>query len=99
MSSNKKLCLRSDQKRQSFGERICDDLCEEILQYLSFEDKLRLECVSKQFQRTVFVKHYHLNVDINSAEETLLERYETLFKKCHKIKSITFEDNLDETSF
>ena len=46
-------CLRCElQNRQSFSDRICDDLCEEILQYLSLEDKLKLEGVSKQFQRT-----------------------------------------------
>ena len=60
MSSNKRLCLRSNSlkstKRQSFDERICDDLSEVILQYLSIEDKLKFESVSKQFQRTVFVK-------------------------------------------
>ena len=52
------------QKRKSFSERICDDLCEEILQYLSLEDKLRLQCVSKQFQRTVFRRQYELYINI-----------------------------------
>ena len=41
-------------RRDSFEDRVCDDLCEVILQYLSLEDRLRLECVSKQFQRTAF---------------------------------------------
>ena len=60
---NKKLCLRSNAlNRQSFSDRICDDLCEEILQYLSLEDKLKLEGVSKQFQRTVLKKHYELKI-------------------------------------
>ena len=64
MSLSKKMCLRSDtQKRRSFSERICDDLSEVILQYLSLEGKLRLECVSKQFQRTVFQRHYELKID------------------------------------
>jgi hypothetical protein len=35
-------------KRDSFSGRICDDLCEVLLSYLSFEDKIRFECVSKQ---------------------------------------------------
>ena len=44
-------------KRQSFSERICDDLSEIILQFLPLEDKLKTRmCVSKQFQRTIFVK-------------------------------------------
>ena len=51
------------QNRKSFSDRICDDLCEEILQYLSLEDKLKLEGVSKQFQRTVLKKHYELTIE------------------------------------
>ena len=46
--------------RDSFSDRVCDDLSEVILQYLSLEDKLRLECVSKQFRRTVFQRQYQL---------------------------------------
>ena len=85
MSSNKRLCLRSDSqnshsfsdclvnkfeskednyRRDSFDDRFCDDLSEVILQYLSLEDKLRLECVSKQFQRTVFQRQYELYIDV-----------------------------------
>ena len=61
MSLSKRLCLRSDsQKRQSFSERICDDLSQ-VIQYLLIEDKLRYECVSKQFQRTVFEKQFVLD--------------------------------------
>ena len=32
--------------RDSFDDRICDDLSQEVLKYLSFEDKIRLQCVS-----------------------------------------------------
>ena len=73
---NKKLCLRSNsQKRQSFAVRICDDLCEEILQYLSLEDKLKLEGVSKQFQRTVLKKHNELTIDMNNRTNIKEEKY------------------------
>jgi hypothetical protein len=34
--------------RQTF-HLFCDDICEEILVFLSINDKLRLECVSKMF--------------------------------------------------
>ena len=34
--------------------RFGDDLTEEVLQYLTLEDKIRLECVSKQWQRCVY---------------------------------------------
>ena len=53
-------------RRDSFEDRFCDDLCEEILQYLSLEDKLKLEGVSKYFQRTVFKKHYELVIETKS---------------------------------
>ena len=69
MSLSKELCLRSDsQNSDSFSDRICDDLCEVILQYLSLEDKLRLQCVSKQFERTVFQRQYKLLLNIRSPE-------------------------------
>ena len=32
-------------------DRFGDHLTEEVLQYLTFEDKVRLECVSKQWRR------------------------------------------------
>ena len=51
-------------RRDSFEDRFCDDLCEDILQYLSLEDKLRLQSVSKQFQRTVFQRQYELFVNV-----------------------------------
>ena len=53
-------------RRDSFEDRFCDDLCEEILQYLSLEDKLKLEGVSKQFQRTVLKKHNELTIETNT---------------------------------
>ena len=31
--------IEDNQRRHSFNDRICDDLCEEILKYLSFADK------------------------------------------------------------
>jgi hypothetical protein len=50
-------------KRQSFSDRICDDLCEVLLKYLSFEDKIKFECVSKQFQRCVYNKQFVLDIN------------------------------------
>ncbi|CAG2115074.1 unnamed protein product, partial [Medioppia subpectinata] len=35
-------------------DRFGDDLCALLLSYLSFKNRFRYECVSKQFQRTVF---------------------------------------------
>jgi len=56
--------LRSDtKKRQSFSDRIFVDLCEVLLKCLSFEDKVKFECISKQFQKLVFNKQYIIEID------------------------------------
>ena len=61
MSSDKNLVPKCISKNSdSFDNRICDDLSEVLLQFLPLKDKPRLECVSKQFQRTVFVKQYEI---------------------------------------
>ena len=44
-------------------ERFGDDLTEEVLQYLTFEDKIRLECVSKQWQRCVYQRQTVIAID------------------------------------
>ena len=90
------LCLSNvSQNRQSFSDRICDDLCEEILQYLSLEDKLKFEGVSKQFQRTIFEKHYELTIDTYNGYYLYIEdifidmkSLKVLLKKCPNITSI-----------
>ena len=38
--------------------RFGDDLTEEILQYLTFEDKIAIECVSKQLQRCIYQRQF-----------------------------------------
>ena len=44
-------------------DRLGDDMTEEILQYLTFEDKIRLECVSKQWKRCVFQRQFVIRID------------------------------------
>ncbi|CAG2163785.1 unnamed protein product [Oppiella nova] len=44
-------------------DRFGDDLCELLLSYLPLEDRFRNECVSKQFQRCVFVTLRDLIID------------------------------------
>ena len=39
-------------------DRFGDDLTEAILKYLKFEDKIRLECVSKQWRRFIYNKQF-----------------------------------------
>ena len=55
--------------------RFGDDLTEEVLQYLSFEEEIRLECVSKQWQRCVFGKQYVIGIiDPESYNSNYFER-------------------------
>ena len=121
MSSNKKLCLRSDSqnsdsisdcvvlskednyRRDSFSDRICDDLSEVILQFLSLKDKLRLECVSKQFQRTVFQKQFSMTlysslqsihenqkqIEDKVFETNYLKFIESVLKKCPNLQTMS----------
>ena len=44
--------------RKDSMDRFGDDLTELIVSYLWFEDKVRLECVSKQWRRIVFNKQF-----------------------------------------
>ena len=46
-------------EKNSF-DRFGDDLTELILQYLTFEDKVRLECVSKQWKRCIYQKQFNI---------------------------------------
>ena len=88
MSANKRMCLRSaTEKRQSFSERICDDLCEEILKFLPIEDRFRLEGVSKQFQRTVFKSQNVVSIDFNRNFDDLLKKCK-IFLKCVNVNQI-----------
>ena len=59
---------------KSSFDRFGDDLCELILSYLSFDDKIRAQCVSTQFSRSVYQKQYEL---------TLNEKLFTRFKKSY----------------
>ncbi|CAG2109407.1 unnamed protein product [Medioppia subpectinata] len=57
-------------------DRFGDDLFCILLSYLSLEDRFRCECVSKQFQRTVF------------DSETMTQTMETFAIKCPNIETI-----------
>ena len=89
---------RSDDnyRRNSFEDRICDDLTEVLLQFLSTEDKLRFECVSKQFQRTVYQRQYDLNSFMISSQmkidlgRNFAQILEKLMKKLPNIRSLNY---------
>jgi hypothetical protein len=84
-------------KRDSFSDGICDDLCEVLLKYLSFEDKIKFECVSKQFQRCVYNKHNILKIDFycnyNLLERSSVNKYE------YKLNAMTFKNILNKFKF
>ena len=85
-------------RRDSFSDRICDDLSQVLLQFLSLEDKIRLECVSKQFQRTVFQKQNELILKIEykkcqgeclSYEPNVLRlKYQSLYQRTGIVRHI-----------
>ena len=70
-------------------DRFGDDLTELIVSYLWFEDKVRLECVSKQWRRLVFNKQTELDIDKEETKHSLRRL----------IRSIgTFETSIDRQS-
>ena len=66
---------------KSFSDRICDDLSPVLLQFLSLEDKARLECVSKQFERTVFKRHYELYINVSPKQHKYYLRNKNFGKR------------------
>ena len=81
MCSNKILTIDDNYRRDSFEDRVCDDLCEVLLQFLPIKYKFLFECVSKQFQRNVFQRHEELNsneklISWSLTREEYLTRFE-----------------------
>ncbi|CAG2117504.1 unnamed protein product, partial [Medioppia subpectinata] len=75
-------------------DRFGDDLCALLLSYLSIKDRFQCECVSKQFQRTVFENA----VDITFKDTFIFKTYHrnefktrfftTIARKCPNIQTI-----------
>ena len=92
-------------------DRFGDDMTELILSYLTFEDKIRLECVSKQWQRCVFQKQFVIEViGPKKSQQTrdslgrLIRRknkalnriaLESVLKKCQNITNIHINTTVD----
>jgi len=60
--------------RQSF-HRFCEDLCGEILTFLPIEDKIRLECVSKRFQRCIIRSQKIFELSDNVTSRNNISKY------------------------
>ena len=84
-------------RRDSFCDRFCDDLCPEILQYLSLKDKLRMQCVSKQFQRTVFQRHYELYINTSKIDHKSYLKYKRLYFIRRENKYYYIEDKSSDS--
>ena len=72
MSSLKRLRVNPIPRRDSFDERVCDDLSAVILEFLPIKDKFKFECVSKQFQRKIFDKFIALVMDMKVQQRSFL---------------------------
>ena len=59
-----KLYIKNEKKvyAKDSMDRFGDDLTEEVIQYLIFADKVRLECVSKQWRRLVYNKQFAIEL-------------------------------------
>ncbi|CAG2101732.1 unnamed protein product [Medioppia subpectinata] len=75
-------------------DRFGDDLYEVLLSYLSLEDRFRCECVSKQFQRTVFGSVVDITLSdelmqrLLNAKRSDVQLLATIAIKCPKIQCI-----------
>src|ERR1700761_1624576 len=82
-------------------ERFGDDLTELIVSYLTLEDKLRFECISKQWQRFVFRSERVLRFGkwcekIFIARKRInQQKFETYLKKLKNINDIQLIYDID----
>ena len=107
MSLNKVGSVNDKYKRQSFSIRISDELSKELLKFLQIKDKFKLESVSKQFQRTIFVKQLDFKFVFKLKHSDFVMKccgcfitnginlisMESTLKKCPNIERITFQTN------
>ncbi len=72
-------------KRDSFNDRICDNLCEVLLKYLSFEEKIKFECVSKQFRNSILKNQNLIEIDLWSDQRLYFSDILSPIEKCFVI--------------
>ena len=93
--------------RDSF-DRFGDDLTELILSFMTFEDKIRLECVAKQWRRLIFNKQYAIGISRSNPKETKdsliglyrrsrikIKALKTVLKKCRFITTVRLYSRVD----
>ncbi|CAG2114296.1 unnamed protein product, partial [Medioppia subpectinata] len=69
-------------------DRFGDDMCALILSYLSLKERFRYECVSKQFQRTVFGSVVDITIDDKLMRKVNTQTLATIVTKCSNIETI-----------
>ncbi|CAG2102479.1 unnamed protein product [Medioppia subpectinata] len=67
-------------------DRLGDELYAFLLSYLTFEDRFRLECVSKQFQRTVFKSVVGITLNDRLMDKT--KKRKTTLKHLQQLKDL-----------
>ena len=92
MSLSKELSKEDNYIRDSFDDRICDDLCQYILQFLSIKDKRRLEGVSTQFQRNILLSQCSdcLHIPHTRVRMKSLMEFKLFFVKYRNLNKISF---------
>lgn len=87
--------VENRQRSDSYEQRVCDDLSEELLKYLSLEDRLRLECLSKQFQRTIYSRMKDIELHVIDCDNISLHNLATIVRRCRnkKLKLTVYEVN------
>ena len=93
--------------RDSF-DRFGDDLTELILSFMTFEDKIRLEYVAKQWQRLIFNKQFAIAIPRDYEEitkDSLIGLYngskirrkalKSVLKKCRYIRTVHLYSSVD----
>src|SRR5882762_2421089 len=73
--------------RDSF-DRYGDDLCGLLLNFLQPADKLRYECVSKQWQRTIYDNESKVALTLSRKNTTRYEILKTLKNKFKYVRSV-----------
>ncbi|CAG2171801.1 unnamed protein product [Oppiella nova] len=69
-------------------DRFGDDLCEILLSYLSLEDRFRYECLSTQWQRSVFTTQIQLIIIVKN------KSFEKNLKLCKNVTQIVYSSHM-----
>src|SRR5690349_14078889 len=91
--------MKGNQYSADSFDRFGDDLSEVLLTHLPLKDKIRLQCVSKQWRRTLFQRQTILSIDKYgkldySIRESIIRRINDITRlknvlaKCSKVKTI-----------